>query len=198
MAGGVHLTAGDPVLMHVGNARRAAKRYGVAAADIMGILSVEGGTSSSGRPVAPRDGAGPASYGQFTYGTGASLGVKYGDSASETDAVARYLVQLGYKDDRTRAIAAYNGGPGNPQYDYAAKVENAAKRYAGAGTTTGGAAAPDEPATPATSSSSGGGLIDEGKRSDALKALTWVGLAAGGTALIGLGLTRTVGLKAAA
>jgi hypothetical protein len=123
--------ASDPVLMHARNAVDASKKYGIPASVILGVLSVEGGTSPDGRPVAPGDGLGPPSYGQFTTGTGASLGIKYGDSRSETFGVARYLSQLGYSKDPERAIGAYNGGPGNPQPAYAAKVEAAAKHYLG-------------------------------------------------------------------
>src|SRR4051812_29446669 len=101
----------DPVLrFHLGNARIAAKRHGVAVEDILAILRVEGGTSATGAPVAPGDGAGAPSFGQFTFGTARALGVKLGNSASETDAIARYLVQLGYHKDRLRAFGAYNGG----------------------------------------------------------------------------------------
>jgi hypothetical protein len=182
----------DPVLIHLANARKAGQRRGVRPADIMGILSVEGGTSAAGKPVAPGDAAGPPSFGQFTFGTGASLGVDYGDSASETDAIARYLNQLGYQRDAKRAIAAYNGGPGNPQFDYADKVIAAAKRYAGIN--AGDAPAGDAPAP----SSSGGPLVDDAKRSGALKALLWVAAIGSGTVLFGLGASRTFGAGRAA
>lgn len=192
--------ATDPVLIHAGNAAIAARKYGVSAADILGILSVEGGTSATGQPVAPGDGAGPPSFGQFTFGTGRALGVKFGDSASETDAIARYLVQLGYHKDRTRAIAAYNGGPGNPQYGYAAKVLNAAKRYAGAGAGASSSATPTTTAAPGATdtpaASSSGELFGQDKRSDLLKALLWVSLAAAGTALAGIGLKQSLGAGA--
>lgn len=177
----------DPVLIHVGNAEIAGNRYGVAPADILGILSVEGGTGPDGKPVAPADGMGPPSYGQFIYSTGASLGVKYGDSASETDAIARYLVKLGYKTDRARAIAAYNGGPANPQYDYAAKVIAAAKRYLGA---KGGSA------TVNTGGTTTGNVGDtDGLGESLLRGLVWTGLVGAGTILAALGIGRALGVR---
>jgi hypothetical protein len=185
--------AADPVLrFHLGTARIAARKYGVRVEDILAILRVEGGTSATGSPVAPGDGAGPPSFGQFTFGTGRALGVKFGNSASETDAVARYLVQLGYHKDRLRAFGAYNGGPGNPQMGYAAKVDAASKAYRGAGGTssTGPATIPTAGGDP-TTTTAGGELIGADKRSGLLKALTWVALVAGGLALTGIGITRT-------
>jgi hypothetical protein len=182
----------DPVLIHVRNAQAAGERRNVRPADILGILSVEGGTSATGKPVAPGDRAGPPSFGQFTFGTGASLKVRYGDSASETDAIARYLNQLGYQSDRKRAIAAYNGGPGNPQFDYADKVIAAAKRYTGLnpkGDPSPAAATPDD-------GQEDGRLIDEKKRSGAVTALLWVTLVGAGTVLFGLGASRSFGLRA--
>lgn len=177
----------DPVLIHAGNARAAARKHRVRVEHIMGILSVEGGTSEDGKPVKPGDGLGPPSYGQFITATGAALGVKYGDSASETDAIARYLNQLGYQKDPKRAIAAYNGGPGNPQYTYADKVINAAKRYVGA----------DGPASPAASPSAPArdtGALGIDVRSGATRALLWTVLVAAGVALAVMGASRAAGM----
>jgi hypothetical protein len=186
----------DPVLrFHLGNARIAARKYGVRVEDILAILHVEDGTSATGAPVAPGDGAGAPSFGQFTFGTARALGVKLGNSASETDAIARYLVQLGYHKDRLRAFGAYNGGPGNPQMGYAAKVDQASKAYRGAS----GSSATTTPATVptggdgSTTAAAGGELIGADKRSGLLKAVTWVALVTGGLALTGIGITRTTG-----
>lgn len=188
--------AGDPVLMHVGNARRAGRKYGIPAAVILGILHVEGGTDSRGRPVRPADGAGPPSYGQFTFGTGAAYGVRFGDSASETDAIARYLRDLGFDKNPERAIAAYNGGPGNPQYGYARKVINAARRYAGAGHDP----KPPSPNVDATRTDdeAPGGLVGAAEKTGAVRAITWLSLAAAGTVLLGLGTSRALGARGAA
>lgn len=192
----------DPVLIHTANAIKAGQRWGIPPSVILGILSVEGGTSASGKPVAPGDGAGPPSYAQATFGTGATYHVQYGNSASETDFIGHYLHDLGYDTDPTRAIAAYNGGPGNPQYSYASKVLAAAKHYTGLGagdTTTPTSSSSTAPATTDTtsdtSSDSGGGLFGATERSGAVRALLYVSLAAGGVALAGLGIFRTTGLR---
>lgn len=177
----------DPVLIHAGNAAKAGRKYGIDPAVILGILSVEGGTNPDGSPKAPADGAGPASYGQFTFGTGRALGVHYGNSASETDAIGRYLNQLGYQKDPQRAIAAYNGGPSNPQYGYAKKVLAAAGRYKGVGGTS-------APSTSGSSSGSGQ-LFGSSERSGALKALVWVAFVGVGASIAGLGLSRVVGVR---
>lgn len=193
-------SATDPVLVHVANARAAAARYGVRVEDILGILSVEAGTDKSGNPVAPGDHAGPPSFGQFTYGTGRALGIKYGDSASETNGIARYLVQLGYKSNRERAIAAYNGGPGNPQFTYAAKVDAAARRYIGVGEGVGAA----DPLTPAPAGSSSGvdvdgiaGWLFGPLLKQVPEALLYIALVVGGAAMAYVGIKRTAGARQA-
>lgn len=201
--------ASDPVLIHASNAVAAADRYGVPASVILGLLHVEGGTAADGSPVAPGDGAGPPSYGQFTYGTGAQLGVKYGDSASETNAIARYLVQLGYKTDPTRALARYNGG-GNPpasSWTYASKVESAAKSlYAGFdhGATAPssspdvnasvGASAATSSAPSSSSSSSSSGLIDAGQHSTLVRFGVSAALVMAAVVAIAAGLARSTGV----
>lgn len=114
---------------HLQNAIAAGNKNNVAPADILAILEVEGGTDKNCRPVAPGDGLGPPSYGQFITATGKALGVQYGNSASETDAIARYLNELGYQDNRILSFAKYNGGPGNPQHTYSLKVDFAARKY---------------------------------------------------------------------
>jgi hypothetical protein len=183
----------DPVLIHVGNARVAGRRYGVDPADILGVLSVESGTSAGGAPVEPGDHMGPPSFGQFTFATGRRLGVHFGDSRSETDAIARYLVELGYHKDRRRALAAYNGGAGNPQFSYADKVIAAAKRYAGAGGTTAPSPAPSPTSSPGDGQ--GDGVFDNSVKGDALKGLLWVATIGAGVTLAGLGVSRMVGVR---
>lgn len=187
---------GDPVLAtHLAAARRASRKWGVEVAVLLAMLKKEGGTDEYGRPVRPGDGLGPPSFGQFIYSTGKALGVVFGNSYSEVDAMARYLIQLGYKRDRTRAIGAYNGGPGNPQYGYARDVLALAEGYRArlsnlpAGFGLGALAGADAPG--ATT----GGLFDEEERSGALKALLWVNFVLGAFALAGLGLARLLGLR---
>jgi hypothetical protein len=186
----------DPVArFHAANAKAAGARYGVDPADILAIMFVEGGTSASGAPVRPGDGAGPPSYGQFTFGTGRALGVQFGNSASETDAIARYLVQLGYKKDRRRAFGAYNGGPGNPQMGYADKVIAAAKRYAGIG--GGPVTSTPTPSSSDTGSSGGGGGRGLAQRliGGLPRLLLIVALFGGGLALAYVGLRDTTGAR---
>jgi hypothetical protein len=199
----------DPVLTHAANAQSAARRYGVPASVILGLLSVEGGTDAHGRPVAPGDGAGPPSYGQFTYGTGRALGIHYGDSKSEVDGVARYLLQLGYKSDPTRALARYNGGSNPPpvSWTYAGKVNTAAKRY---GAFDHGATAPASPSSSAPSSSSsapssGSSSASTGssdrpltpaQHSTMVKFGITAALVLAGVALVAGGVLRTSGVRA--
>jgi hypothetical protein len=185
----------DPVLMHAANAQAAQRRYGIPASVILGLLAVEGGTDEHGRPVKPADGAGPPSYGQFTFGTGRSLHVRYGDSSSEVDAVARYLLQLGWGKDPTRAIAAYNGGPGNPQYGYAAKVQTAAKRYVSFD--SGGGANPLHlPAPPAGAGvEAGGSLLDAQQHSTLVRFGVTAALVLVAVAAVVAGVSRAAGVR---
>jgi hypothetical protein len=185
----------DPVLIHAANAKAAGAKYHIDPAVILGILSVEGGTSPTGKPVAPADGAGPPSFGQFTYGTGKSLGITYGDSKSEVFGIARYLNQLGYQTDPRRAVAAYNGGPGNPQYSYASKVFSAATRY-GSGTIK------NAPPASSSSPSSGaqqtidatqGSTLFSDKASGLKYASVWMAVVLGGLAVAGVGINRSLG-----
>lgn len=188
--------ARDPVLMHAANAQAAQRRYGIPASVILGLLAVEGGTSPDGRPVSPADGAGPPSFGQFTFGTGRSLHVKFGDSSSEVDAVARYLLQLGWGKDPTRAIAAYNGGPGNPQYGYASKVQAAAKRYVSFD--SGGGANPLHlPAPPAGAGAepAGGSLLDAQQHSTLVRFGVAAALVLVAVAAVVAGVSRAAGVR---
>jgi hypothetical protein len=178
----------DPVLIHARNAKAAGAKYHIDPAILLGLLSVEGGTGKDGRPVRPGDGAGPASYGQFTTGTGQALGIHYGNSKSEVDGVARYLNQLGYQKTPALAIAKYNGGPGNPQPDYARKVISASKRY-GASSLQNAPAGSSSP-VPATKS---GGLFDAGQQHGMLYALLFVATLLTGAVLVGVGLNHAAG-----
>lgn len=186
--------ARDPVLIHAGNAANAEQRYGIPASVILGLLSVEGGTGPDGRPVAPADGLGAPSYGQFIYGTARSLGVKVGDSASEVDGIARYLVSLGWRSDPDRALGAYNGGPGNPRPEYAAKVRAAARRYGGfdgngSGVPRGSVTSP----TPATSAT--GLQLDAAQHGSMVRFGLAAGLVLVAAVAILAGGSRALGMK---
>lgn len=194
--------ARDPVLIHAGNAADAERRYGVPASVILGLLKQEGGTDANGRPVAPGDGAGPPSFGQFTYGTGASLGIRYGDSKSEVDGVARYLLQNGYKTDPERAIGAYNGGPGNPQYSYAAKVLALAKNYvgfdAGGKGAAAAAAAPNPISQPAPAPAPSAGKLTTPEQHNTLVVFgVQAALVLAGVVAVAVGVSRAAGVRAA-
>lgn len=118
----------DPaVKCHKGKSKPVAIMYGIRHTDMLAILSVEGGTDKNCKPVAPGDGAGAASFGQFTYGTAKRLGVKVGNPVSEYIGIGKHLRDCGYRNNRLRAIGGYNGGCGNPQMDYARKVDARAK-----------------------------------------------------------------------
>lgn len=180
--------AGDPVLRWVGDARVASKATGVPVDVLLGLVAVESG-GVEGRTSS----AGAGGLTQFMPGTARSYAVNVapGHAPSQLMGAARYLVDLGYHRDPARALASYNGGPGKPQFGYAAKVQAAARRYRGAGGTPAPAQPSSSPAAAAPDAS--GELVTAQRRSDLVRAVTWVGLATGGIALAGLGVRRTVG-----
>lgn len=180
----------DPVLFHAAAAADAETTWGIPASVLLALLSVEGGTNADGTPRAPADGAGPPSYGQFTYSTGKSLGVKYGDSESEVNAVARYLTQLGYKANPRRAIAAYNGGPGNPQYSYAEKVLGRRSTYLGF---DGGHNPVTQPASQGDTKATGG-LLSQSQSSGVVRFAIGATLVGAAIAGMGVGVTRAAGV----
>jgi cell wall-associated NlpC family hydrolase len=105
----------------------AGKANGIPASVLAGIATVESGMGTN---------IGPSSTGayglmQFEPGTAASLGVNRSSPSSEIWGAAKLLNQYGYQHNPSRALGAYNGGPGNPQYSYAAKVIQASKGYTG-------------------------------------------------------------------
>jgi soluble lytic murein transglycosylase-like protein len=184
----------DAVLQWVGEAKLAEQQTGIPADVLLGLVSVEsagveGRTSS----------AGAGGLTQFIPGTAARyhVNVAPGHARSQIMGAAHYLVDLGYHDNPTRALNAYNGAQtiGGRPNPYASNVLNAAKRYRGA---SGASTTTTTPAGGggATTSTGGGELIGADKRSGLLKALTWVGLVTGGLALAGIGITRTTGSAA--
>lgn len=179
----------DPVLQWAGDAKVASDATGVPVAVLLGLTSVESG-GIEGRT--SRTGAGGLT--QFEPGTAKDYGVdvRPGHAASQFMGAAKYLIDLGYKRDPEHALAAYNGGPGNPQYGYAADVIAAAKRYGSVKIpVTGG----KQPASSATTSPSGGGDVLGGFGGKALDAALWAALATAGAVLIGLGTARATGLR---
>jgi membrane-bound lytic murein transglycosylase B len=186
-------TASNSVLRWAGLARRAQNQTGVPAPVLLGLVEIESG-GVPGRTSS----AGAHGITQFMPGTAPSYGVNTapGHEWSQILGAAKYLNDLGYQKDPRRALAAYNGGPGNPQYGYADNVLAAAKHYTGAGGTS-------QPAPPATSSGTdtastgdtSSGLFGATQRSGAVRALTYATLAVSGVVLAGLGITRTAGLR---
>ena len=67
---------------------------------------------------------------QFMPATARSLGINPFDDRQAIFGAAKLLNQYGYQQNPSRALGAYNGGPGNPQYSYAQQVVQEANRLA--------------------------------------------------------------------
>lgn len=108
--------------------QEAGRKYKIPARVLAGLIDVE-----SGGQINARSPVGAFGLTQFMPGTARSYGVREGDARSQIMGAAKYLRDLGYgKAGRTQfSLAAYNGGPGNPQYGYARKVLDTANRYKG-------------------------------------------------------------------
>jgi len=94
---------------------------------LAGIASVE--TNLGGNIATSSTGA--QGLMQFEPGTAKGLGVNPANAASAINGAAKLLNQYGYQSNPLRAIGAYNGGPGNPQYGYANQVMSEASRLKG-------------------------------------------------------------------
>lgn len=105
----------------------AGKKYGIPASVLAGVADVE---TNGGANISVSS-AGAQGLMQFMPSTAAGLGVNPADPRSAIFGAAKLLVQYGYHSDPMRALGAYNGGPGNPQYSYASLVMSNAKRLAG-------------------------------------------------------------------
>lgn len=186
--------ARNPVLRWAAEAQRAARKYGIPAAVLLGLIEVESG----GDPNAVSS-AGARGLTQFMPGTAPGYDVRYGSSAAATrsqiEGAARYLVALGWADDRRNALASYNAGPGNPDAagSYPEKVMAAARKYGNlANIRLPGRSGRQSPQDAAGDS---GGLFGSDEASGALRALLWVALLAAGFATAGIGLARLVGVR---
>lgn len=104
----------------------AGKAFGIPANVLAGVADVE---TDGGQNIA-RSSAGAIGLMQFEPGTAQSLGVNPMNPRSAIFGAAKYLTQLGYHQNPLRALGAYNGGPGNPQYGYARMVMQSARRLA--------------------------------------------------------------------
>jgi soluble lytic murein transglycosylase-like protein len=87
----------------------AAAKYGLDPALLKGLIRQE-----SNFDAAARSGAGAQGLTQLMPGTAAALGVDAGDPAQAIDGGARYLKQQldRFGGDQSKALAAYNAGPG--------------------------------------------------------------------------------------
>lgn len=150
-SGGVKVAGGTPSAQQAQWFQQAGAAAHIPASVLAGIASVESNLGAN---------TGPSSTGarglmQFEPGTAAGLGVNVNDPRSEVFGAAKLLNQYGYQQNPTRAIAAYNAGPGNYQagLGYAQQVTSEARRLSGQ--LAGGTAAT---ATGPAASASGGSL----------------------------------------
>jgi murein DD-endopeptidase MepM/ murein hydrolase activator NlpD len=104
----------------------AGKANNIPPAVLAGIASVE---TNLGQNLGPSS-AGAVGLMQFEPGTARSIGINPMDARQAIFGAAKLLNQYGYQSNPTRAIGAYNGGPGNPQYGYAQQVLSEARRLA--------------------------------------------------------------------
>jgi hypothetical protein len=178
----------DPVLQWASQARAAGERYGIPTAVLLGLTRVE-----SGGNIHAVSSAGAFGLTQFIPSTAAHYGVRDGDAASQFDGAARYLRDLGFAKDPSRALNQYNGAQtiGGRVNPYAANVLAAARDYGHV--PTGGAPAGD-PAAPAPASSTDSDVLKK-HGGDAMHALVWAGLVAAGGALVVLGTARATGAR---
>jgi hypothetical protein len=186
-------THADPVLSYVAPAQRAAARWHVPVAVLLGLISVETGGNANAVSAAGAQGST-----QFMPGTAKGYGVKFGSSPAaietQVDGAAHYLHDLGYAHDPRGALAKYNGGPGNPQYGYAAQVLQHASKYGHAPAATSssaGTSPPSDGTLPGGSSEWSGGLLSP-LFGSAAKGLIYLVLIAGGALLLGLGTRRAL------
>ena len=136
----------------------AATKYGIDPALLKGLIRQESNFDASAR-----SGAGAQGLTQLMPGTAASLGVDPADPAQAIDGGAKYLKQQldRFGGDASKALAAYNAGPGAvakyggvPPYaetqDYVQKVLGFAAEYRGSAATATAALPVATTAVPAT------------------------------------------------
>jgi membrane-bound lytic murein transglycosylase B len=187
------VASSDPVQRWAAQAKAAEQATGIPADVLLGLISVES-AGIEGRTSSANAGG----LTQFIPGTAARYGVNVapGHAMSQIMGAARYLVDLGFKSNPTRALNAYNGaqtinGRTNP---YAGNVLRAARRYDGIGGTPIPATADASTASTSTSSSGGGGGSWADRMFAAVpKVLLIIALFGGGLALAYTGLRDVTG-----
>ncbi|HEY4095280.1 MAG TPA: lytic transglycosylase domain-containing protein [Baekduia sp.] len=153
------LNAGDPS-PYDAQITAAATKYGIDPALLKGLIRQESNFNASAR-----SGAGAQGLTQLMPATAKSLGVDAGDPAQAIDGGARYLkTQLDrFGGDESKALAAYNAGPGAvakyggvPPYaetqGYVKSVLAFAAQYRGAGAATDATSALPAALTPSATS----------------------------------------------
>lgn len=175
---------------YAGLASQAQRETGVPAHVLLGLIEVESGgdrwaVSSAGARWST----------QFIPGTAAAYGVTGDSVRSQVFGAARYLRDLGYAQNPTKALASYNAGPNNWQVGlgYARDVLGRSKRYSGVGATDGKPNA-STPHRPAPDQDEGQGLLERWGEG-ALHGLLWVALVGAGATMAGIGLSRAGGLR---
>lgn len=170
----------------------AGAKYKIPPAVLAGVADVE---TNGGQNIAVSS-TGAEGLMQFEPGTAAGLGINPNVPAQAVDGAARLLNQYGYQTNPTRALAAYNAGPGNytAGLGYARQVLSSAARLApaltgfGAGSTSTPTAQTVPGAPGSSSTSSYGGL--SGWLLKATLTVTFVG---GGLVLAAEGLRSIFG-----
>ncbi len=165
----------------------AGRKYHIDPSVLAGVASVETNLGAD----RSTSSAGAVGLMQFEPGTAAGLHIDPLNDQQAIDGAAQLLNQYGYQQNATRAIGAYNGGPGNPQYSYASQVLSEAKRLGGqltgvgAGTTTA--------ITATAGAGAAGGDLFGAHHSQFLYATVFAGVLALGAWLLFRGLNSTTG-----
>lgn len=142
MAGGNVPAALRPVFQAAG------RQYHIPPSVLAGVASVETNLGQN----RSTSSAGAIGLMQFMPGTARSIGINPLNDRQAIYGAAKLLNQYGYQSNALRALGAYNGGPGNPQYSYANQVMSEAKRLGGQ---LAGQASSSLPGGPAATSATG-------------------------------------------
>lgn len=168
----------------------AGAKYKIPPAVLAGVADVE---TNGGQNIAVSS-TGAEGLMQFEPGTAAGLGINPNVPAQAVDGAARLLNQYGYQTNPTRALAAYNAGPGNytAGLGYARQVLASASRLAPALAGVTGSSSTSTSA-PSTSSSTSSASSYGGLSGWLLKATLTVTFVGGGLVLAAEGLRSIFG-----